>query len=232
VSTPETRGWGPGWPTVRTADMRQLSWITGSVHKDIHVLMDLLCAETVRRGYRIRRDWSWGYANRPIGGTQRPSMHSWGLAIDINAPTNPMRRPLTTDHPAWMRQLWADYGFTWGGHWSTPDPMHYEFRGTLAEARVQTDRARRAFGVAASTSEEDALVETLVRGIQEELNRAGHRDRDGRALVVDGVWGPRTQAAFGSALTRQTGGLTQAQADARYARKGATVTITGSGRLP
>jgi hypothetical protein len=54
------RGWGPGWPTNRSADQRQLKWITGSVHKDIHELVDLLCAETTRRGYTIRRAWSWG----------------------------------------------------------------------------------------------------------------------------------------------------------------------------
>lgn len=146
MADPSTRGWGPGWPTNRAADQRPLRWITGSVHKDIHELMDLLCAETIWRGYQIRRDWSWGFNNRPIGSGTTPSYHSWGLAIDINAPTNPMRRPLTTDHPRWMRDLWIGYGFTWGGIWSTPDPMHYEWRGTPAQARSATDRARRELG--------------------------------------------------------------------------------------
>lgn len=41
--------------------------------------------------------------------------------------------------------------------------------------------------------EED--VEELVKGIQENLNAAGFGDMDGKPLVVDGVWGPRTQFA-------------------------------------
>lgn len=54
-----------------------------------------------------------------------------------------------------------------------------------------------------SSTTEDAIVEAVVRGIQEELNRAGYRDQDGRALVVDGAWGARTQFAFRRALSAQ-----------------------------
>ena len=155
----EARGWGPGWPTSRAADVVPLSWITGSVHKAIHELCDLLCAETVRRGYAIRRDWSWGYANRPIGGTKTPSNHSWGLAVDLNAPTNPMRRPLTTDMPSWLPHMWKAYGFIWGGDWTrTPDPMHYEFAGTPADARRETIRARKAFAVPEKKATKMVLV--------------------------------------------------------------------------
>jgi len=85
----QTRGWGPGWPTSRLADQVPLKYITGRIHKDIHELVSLLCQETERRGYGINPKWSWGYASRPIAGTRVPSNHSWGLAIDINAPVNP-----------------------------------------------------------------------------------------------------------------------------------------------
>lgn len=147
MASAESRGWGKGWPASRLADMVPLSYITGRVHRDIHELCELLCAETVRRGYTIRRDWSWGYANRPIAGTQTASNHSWGLAVDLNAPANPMRRPLTTDMPSWLPDLWRSYGFRWGGDYtSTPDPMHFEFMGTPGEAAIQTKRARTNLG--------------------------------------------------------------------------------------
>jgi hypothetical protein len=212
--------------------MQSLSYITGSVHKDLHELISLLCAETERRGYKIRRDWSWGYASRPIAGTKTPSNHSWGLAVDLNAPTNPQRRPLTTNMPPWMTALWRSYGFRWGGDYtsSTPDPMHYEFMGTPAQAREQTARARAALGV---RDEEDVIVEAVVKGIQEELIAAGFRDHEGKVLVADGKWGRRTQAAFRN-MTRtamradgiRTGSvLTRTAGDERYLRRGAEVTL-------
>jgi hypothetical protein len=141
--TAEARGWGKGWPTDRSGDVRRVDAITGSVHKDIHELVTLLCAETQRRGYRIRRDWSWGYANRPISGTRTPSNHSWGLAVDLNAPTNPMGSTLKTDMPKWMVDLWTTYGFRWGGTFTRlKDAMHFEYMGTPADAKAHTTRAR------------------------------------------------------------------------------------------
>ena len=152
MSNPSSRGWGPGWPTSRLADQVPLEYITGRIHKDIHDLIFMLCRETENRGYNIRKDWSWGYASRPIGNGNRPSFHSWGLAIDINAPTNPMRRPLTTDMPGWMPEMWKSFGFRWGGDYrTTPDAMHYEFMGTPADAVKYTREAEQKFQSSVST---------------------------------------------------------------------------------
>jgi len=49
-------------------------------------------------------------------------------------------------------------------------------------------------------ADEEADVEALVKGLQTELNRAGHKGADGATLAVDGVWGPNTQRAFGRSL--------------------------------
>ena len=55
-----------------------------------------------------------------------------------------MRRPLTTDIPAWMVAMWNRYGFAWGGHYTgTPDAMHFEFMGTPAQADQMTALALR-----------------------------------------------------------------------------------------
>jgi hypothetical protein len=106
------------------------------VHRDVAPLVAWLMAETMLRGYPLVAGWCWGYANRPIGGTSTPSNHSWGLAVDLNAPTNPRKRPLTTNMPGWMPDLWRQWGFGWGGAYTsaTPDAMHYEFLGTPADA--------------------------------------------------------------------------------------------------
>jgi D-alanyl-D-alanine carboxypeptidase len=137
----EDRGWGPGWPTTRVKDM---SWITvrgvtcpNGVHKLLAPTVTYLIEETLRRGYKLVPGWCWGYACRPIRGTARASNHSWGLAVDLNAPTNPMKSPLTTDMPEWMVQLWKNHGFVWGGDYTgRKDAMHFEFVGTPQDARL------------------------------------------------------------------------------------------------
>lgn len=104
------------------------------VHRQIAPLVQYLLEETERRGYRLRVGQCWGYANRPIKGSTVPSNHSWGLAVDLNAPTNPMGEDLVTDMPPWMPALWRAWGFTWGGSYrGRKDPMHYEWLGTHAD---------------------------------------------------------------------------------------------------
>lgn len=55
------------------------------------------------------------------------SVHSWGLAVDINAATNPLAAELTTDMPDAFVQAFKDQGFVWGGDWNhLKDAMHYQ----------------------------------------------------------------------------------------------------------
>lgn len=139
--TAEDRGWGQGFPASRAADMKTIKagGIRVTVHEDIAELVAYLLDETVRRGYRLKPGECWGYANRPIRGSHQPSNHSWGLAVDLNSPSNPMGDKLITDMPPWMPALWKAWGFTWGGSYSgRKDAMHYEFTGTPKDARTFT----------------------------------------------------------------------------------------------
>jgi len=119
-----------------TADRSGAKWW---VHHDIAPIFNWIVDECERRGYLfdhgpLDTDDDWGYSNRPIRGSREPSNHSWGLAGDIDAQNFPMgqtrRQP-----PAWIIALFEHYRFTYGGRWSRPDPMHFEFDGTPAEAR-------------------------------------------------------------------------------------------------
>lgn len=89
-------------------------------------LLDALdeCA-ALRDGYRVRTLGC--FAPRASRGNPRLfSLHSFGLAVDINADTNPMRKPMVRDIPdAWV-DVFERAGWTWGGRWSTPDPMHFQ----------------------------------------------------------------------------------------------------------
>lgn len=150
--TAQDMGWGPGWPIDRTADMVELTVGSNSfpagVHARIAELMSIMLEVSIDEGWLVLHPgWSWGYANRPIktpsgGFTNVPSNHSWGLAIDINAPENPFGG---TRHkiPEVMGDFWESYGFRWGGHYSgTRDWMHMEYMQSPAQAVKDTERAR------------------------------------------------------------------------------------------
>lgn len=137
----DARGWGPGWPNC--GGRRIVVAIAGAnqirlpVDERIALLAGGLANTLERaRGRPFNRAWCWGYACRSIAGSSTPSNHSWGLAIDLDAPANPQRRPLTTDMPPGTSQIAASYGFRWGGEYTDakPDPMHFEFVGTPADA--------------------------------------------------------------------------------------------------
>lgn len=130
------RGWGdPDAPGYRqkhivkiTAGGRDL-WVRREVARLFQGFID----EIVATGYRIDLGTidDWGYANRDIRG--RPgvkSNHSWGLAVDLNARTNPMGTALKTDMPRWVVDVAEKWGLLWGGSYnSRPDAMHFEYVG-------------------------------------------------------------------------------------------------------
>lgn len=136
------RGWGPGWPVDRSADQR---WVTArrsgvrfQVHHVIAPIVQFLIDEVERRDYLLHVEGDvpddWGFNSRPIRGTTTPSSHSWGLAIDIDATKFPMGQSRNRP-PQWIVDLFEAYGFEWGGRWRRPDPMHFEFAGSITEAR-------------------------------------------------------------------------------------------------
>ena len=55
------------------------------------------------------------------------SVHSWGIAVDINAATNPMRNTMTKDIPDTWIAIFEAIGWTWGGRFRIPDPMHMQW---------------------------------------------------------------------------------------------------------
>lgn len=54
------------------------------------------------------------------------SHHSWGIALDINAPANPFGAE--PDQNARMVEVFERWGFLWGGRFILPDGMHFEYR--------------------------------------------------------------------------------------------------------
>ena len=57
-------------------------------------------------------------------GSTTPSLHSWGVAIDINAAWNGFNKPPTMSPE--LVGCFKDAGFDWGGDWGKPDGMHFQ----------------------------------------------------------------------------------------------------------
>jgi hypothetical protein len=55
----------------------------------------------------------------------RLSHHSWGIAVDLNAKENTFGRDSRQDDE--LVEVMTSWGFTWGGGWLVPDPMHFEW---------------------------------------------------------------------------------------------------------
>lgn len=67
------------------------------------------------------------------------SRHSWGIAVDLNAEDNPTGQGSGQDRR--LVDTFRRWGFTWGGFWLVPDPMHLEWVGPpeARAAKVVTD---------------------------------------------------------------------------------------------
>lgn len=52
------------------------------------------------------------------------SMHAFGLAVDLNTPTNQLATKGDMDPR--VVEIFERWGFVWGGRWERPDPMHFE----------------------------------------------------------------------------------------------------------
>lgn len=73
---------------------------------------------------------------RKIAGTSRLSMHSYGIAIDINTKTGDYWRWSTSGKyqnkiPEKIVHIFEKHGFVWGGRWHHFDTLHFEYRPEL-----------------------------------------------------------------------------------------------------
>lgn len=112
------------------ANLVDYKWdgLTIKVHSKFVPFLDQAVARIATTGYAVKflEGFYWRYQT---GSTTQLSKHSWGIAIDINAPTNPYRADnrLVTDMSASFVQAMKDSGFVWGGAFkSVKDPMHFE----------------------------------------------------------------------------------------------------------
>jgi len=71
-------------------------------------------------------DYGGCYAPRFIGRdpSRGLSLHTWGIAIDLNVATNQVGTIGALDRR--VVRILNRWGFSWGGTWRMPDPMHFQ----------------------------------------------------------------------------------------------------------
>lgn len=149
----ERKGWGdPGEPNSTVAAQYVTRHITTikvadrsfRVRKEVAPLFHALVILMEKNGTDISKGIldDWGYANRDIRGYPGfKSMHSWGLAIDLDATKNVLGSSSTSFPVFKTRKAATDCSLDWGYLWDgRKDPMHFEFTGS--KAQVPTALAR------------------------------------------------------------------------------------------
>lgn len=139
-----------GWDVYSSGSNQNLvnfPWVTGKVRGgDHYVVLNYIAKRWNAEVETIRKDWSWGYANRPVRGASVISEHATGTAVDFNAPLHPLgkKNTFSAADQAKIRQIMKDvsHAARWGGEWSRPDDMHVELIGGNALIGRVADQIR------------------------------------------------------------------------------------------
>lgn len=70
------------------------------------------------------KTWDGCFNIRKKRGASSASLHSWGIAVDLNAAWNGFGKEPTLS--AGFAKCFTDAGFDWGGLWKTKDGMHFQ----------------------------------------------------------------------------------------------------------
>ncbi|WP_238998397.1 M15 family metallopeptidase [Nocardioides limicola] len=117
----------PAWvaANIRTEEVPILGRVT--CHKVMLPQMRAAFTEIQARGLADKihpQQYAGCYYPRFIANSTRLSMHSWGIAFDINVPGN--QRGTVGEIDRTVVAIFKKWGFAWGGDWSWTDPMHFE----------------------------------------------------------------------------------------------------------
>ena len=96
-------------------------------NKDMVKPLTLAFQNLIKTGFvKELKTWDGCFNIRRKRGTISPSLHSWGVAIDVNAAWNGMGKKPTLS--TGFVKCFTDAGFDWGGTWSKPDGMHLQLK--------------------------------------------------------------------------------------------------------
>jgi hypothetical protein len=94
-------------------------------NKDMVIPLSRAFGNVIERGLLSEvKTWDGCFNIRKMRAGKSPSLHSWAIAIDINAAWNQYGKPPTMSSE--LVRCFTDAGFDWGGNWSKKDGMHFQ----------------------------------------------------------------------------------------------------------
>lgn len=135
------------WPTLKGTTKLQVNKIDG-VDKKLYAI-----GQEIAKLPKKDRIWAEGattYCYRYIKDTDRLSMHSYGIAIDLapnttqywkdEASPETARIGYKNTMPLSIVRIFEKHGFIWGGRWYHYDTMHFEYRPELLAPSCKGDK--------------------------------------------------------------------------------------------
>lgn len=106
-------------------------WVADATQPAWQVFTDAM----TRHGYLFRESAGGTYKCRNIGGSNLRSLHSYGIAVDLNPSANPFGTTRTDMPDGFVDDLLATGLFRWGMDFK--DPMHWEI--DVPPSQIQED---------------------------------------------------------------------------------------------
>jgi peptidoglycan LD-endopeptidase CwlK len=126
------------WPTLKGKTKLQVNKV-GGVDKKLYAIGQEIAL--LPKEDRIWAEGATTYCYRYIKDTDRLSMHSYGIAIDLapdttqywkdEASSETAKIGYTNTMPLSIVRIFEKHGFIWGGRWYHYDTMHFEYRPEL-----------------------------------------------------------------------------------------------------
>lgn len=106
-------------------------------HEKVHDSL-LVCLQKISRRYKTQQAieqarmhlFGGCFNERNRRGGRTLSVHSWGAAIDLDPWRNERGKPYKKDAgmiPMAVVDIFEEAGWTWGGRFSVPDAMHFQY---------------------------------------------------------------------------------------------------------
>jgi hypothetical protein len=92
----------------------------------IHPLINAFTNLIDRKLINELKTWDGCFNVRNKRGLKSMSLHSWGIAIDVNAAWNGLGKEPTMSSE--FVKCFTDAGFEWGGTWKRKDGMHFQLK--------------------------------------------------------------------------------------------------------
>jgi hypothetical protein len=140
-----------GYPVPENTSVSQVSFVNITCHAVAVPAFRLLAAIIGEELYYVKPSQTGAYNYRYIAGTSVLSVHSWGLAIDVNWTDNAVNKASSLINVNWktaaqraVAEIRTNNGqrvFEWGGNWSSKkDWMHLEVVCTAADMKTGVHR--------------------------------------------------------------------------------------------